>query len=194
MYNYNYDDEYNWERRPVRGRNPMATAAITLGIVSIVSCSAFYIALPCGALAVICAILSRDNRPMVGKSKAGIACGIAGMIATLIITLFSFRYVLFTEDGRAYLEYYYQMYTGDLDFDIDEALGQLFPFLYDSGNDNAEDPQSGSSGDNSDGYGNPGSGNDEFNDDGSGHGDSGHDGSGSQPNDSNNSADEGGFI
>ncbi len=189
MNSYNYDDEYNWERRSVRGRNPMATAAVTLGILSIVSCSAFYIALPCGALAIICAILSRDNRPMISKSKAGIICGIVGMIASLIVTVFSFRYILFTEEGRAYLEYYYQMYTGDLDFDIDEALGWLFPFLYDSESADSEDTQ-GIGGSNDAGGSN---GDSNFGEDGSGNSDDGSQPGGSSPQ-QNNSADEGGFI
>ncbi|MCC8068128.1 MAG: DUF4190 domain-containing protein, partial [Clostridiales bacterium] len=128
-----YDDEYNWERRPVRGRNTMASAAMVLGILAIALCSAFYIAFPCGALAVICAILSRDNHPMTGKSKAGMVCGIVGMVISAVLTVSAFRYVLTTEEGRSYLEYYYRMYTGDYDFDVDEALEGLFPFLSDSG-------------------------------------------------------------
>lgn len=142
---YNYDDEYNWESRPAGGRkNTMATAALVLGVLSITLCSVFYVSLPCGAIAIICAILSRDNRPMVGKSKAGIICGSIGMVITLVFTVSAFRYVLTTEDGREYLQYYYRMYTGDYDFDVDEAFEELFPFLYDSDENSTSGSENGS--------------------------------------------------
>ncbi|MCD7818568.1 MAG: hypothetical protein LUH07_05910 [Lachnospiraceae bacterium] len=139
-----YDDEYNYEQRPARRRSPMVTASVVLGILSIVLCSAFYIALPCGALAVICAILSRGEQPMAARSKVGMICGILGMVVSVVVTVSALRYVLTTETGRSYLEYYYQMYTGDFDFDLDEALDELFPFL-----DDSQDEPGGNSGEDS---------------------------------------------
>ncbi|MCC8051708.1 MAG: hypothetical protein LIP10_13830 [Clostridiales bacterium] len=171
---YNYDDEYNWERRTPRSRrNTMATAALVLGVLSITLCSVFYVSLPCGAIAIICAILSRDNRAMTGKGKAGIICGIIGMVVTIFFTVSAFRYVLTTEDGREYLQYYYRMYTGDYDFDVDETFEELFPFLYDSDESDHNSTQgsgSGNSGtDDGSGSGSYGSGND-GSDDGSDNG------------------------
>ncbi|MCD7715846.1 MAG: hypothetical protein LUI39_05280 [Lachnospiraceae bacterium] len=207
---YNYDDEYNWESRPAGGRNnTMATAALVLGVLSITLCSVFYVSLPCGAIAIICAILSRDNRPMVGKSKAGIICGSIGMVITLVFTVSAFRYVLTTEEGREYLQYYYRMYTGDYDFDVDEAFEELFPFLYDSdenGTNGAENGNGSSGADGGSDNGSNGSSDDGFDDgfdDGYGNepggngsgtqpgGDSGHDGGGSNGSGSDG---EGGFI
>ncbi|MCD8348365.1 MAG: hypothetical protein LUD16_10580 [Lachnospiraceae bacterium] len=151
--NHNYDDEYTYESRPGHKRGPMATAAIVLGVLSITLSSIIYVALPCGAIAVICAILSRDRNSMPGRSKAGMICGIIGMVATTVITVSAFRYVLTTDEGRSYLEYYYRIYTGDYDFELDETLEELFPFLYsseDSENSGSDDSLNGDS-DHSDG-------------------------------------------
>ncbi len=211
---YNYDDEYNWESRPAGGRkNTMATAALVLGVLSITLCSVFYVSLPCGAIAIICAILSRDNRPMVGKSRAGIICGSIGMVITLVFTISAFRYVLTTEDGREYLQYYYRMYTGDYDFDVDEAFEELFPFLYDSDESNQNSSQRSGSGDSDtddgSGSGSYGSGNNGADDsfgndtDDGGEGSNGYNGgSGTQPggggsdggSNGSGSDGEGGFI
>ncbi|MCD7955174.1 MAG: DUF4190 domain-containing protein [Lachnospiraceae bacterium] len=143
-----YNDEYMYENPSYRNKNPMATAALVLGILSITCCSIIYVSLPFGAIAVICAILSRGNGRMSGKSKAGIICGIVGLIATVAITVSSFYYVLTTEEGREYLQYYYRVYSGDYDFDINNALEEMFPFLYGSGNstDGSDDSGSGGSG------------------------------------------------
>ncbi len=126
----NYDNE--------RRSNPMATAAIVLGIISLVLSSTFYIAIPCGAIAVICAILSRDNHPMPNRAKIGVLLGIAGLVVSLILTANTFRYVLGTSEGRSMLQYYYQYYTGDSSFDVDEALDTYFPFLGGSSDESNE--------------------------------------------------------
>ncbi|MCD8396258.1 MAG: hypothetical protein LUD12_03570 [Lachnospiraceae bacterium] len=194
--NQNYDDEYTYESRPGRKRGPMATAAIVLGVLSITLSSIIYVALPCGAIAVICAILSRDRNSMPGRSKAGMICGIIGMVATTVITVSAFRYVLTTDEGRSYLEYYYRIYTGDYDFDLDETFEEIFPFLYGSensegsGSDDMEMPGSDDSlnGDSDDG--------EDYN-----NGNSDDTGSDERSNDNNDStpqqnspAEEGGFI
>lgn len=108
-------------------RNPMATAAITLGFLSILSCSAFYVSLPCGALAVICAVLSRGGEPMSKKSKTGILFGVFGMILSAVVTVMAVRMVLTSPQLRSNLEYMIQMYTGDYSFDLDEELERLLP-------------------------------------------------------------------
>lgn len=110
------DDMY----RQTPYRNPMATAAMILGIVSLVFCSIFYIALPCGSLAVICAILSRGESRMTGKSKAGIVCGICGIAATIVISVTAVYTVLNDSQMRSYMEQLIQLYTGDDDFDLDQ--------------------------------------------------------------------------
>ncbi|MDY3250820.1 MAG: DUF4190 domain-containing protein [Candidatus Choladocola sp.] len=110
------DDMY----RQTPYRNPMATAAMILGIVSLVFFSIFYIALPCGSLAVICSILSRGESRMTGKSKAGIVCGICGIAATIVISVTAVYTVLNDSQMRSYMEQLIQLYTGDDDFDLDQ--------------------------------------------------------------------------
>lgn len=128
---YDQDDMYG----EFRQRNPMASASIALGIASLLSCPTFYIAFPCGALAIICAILSRGKFRLSGKGKAGIICGIIGMILSAVITVTAVRTVLTNPLMKARLEQTLQLYLGDSSFDLDEALNNLLPALNSSGND-----------------------------------------------------------
>ena len=123
-----YDDtSYEYEQRP--RKNPMTTAAIVFGILSLLSSMIIYISLPCGALAVILAILSRTSSPMAKKAKAGLICGFCGMVATVVITVSTFYYVLTDSGLRSVLEYYCQAYLGDYDFNLEEELADIFPFI-----------------------------------------------------------------
>ena len=125
-----YDENtYDYEYQPRPRRNTMATAAVVFGILSLVTSLMIYISLPCGALAVIFALLSRTEKPMRKKAKTGLICGICGMAATVIITVSAFYYVLSDSGMRSFLEYYCQMYTGDYNFDLDEMLEEMFPFI-----------------------------------------------------------------
>lgn len=108
-------------------RNPMSTAAIALGFLSILACSAFYVSIPCGALAIICAVLSRGESPMPKKSKTGIIFGTCGIVVSIIATIVSVHMVLTNPELRSNLEYMIQMYTGDYSFDLDEELERFFP-------------------------------------------------------------------
>ena len=110
-------------------RNPMATAAIVLGVISLFTGMVFYISVPCGAMAVLLAILSRGKRPMPGKSKAGLVCGLLGMVFSIAVTLSSVWVVLTNAQMRAYMERYMQYYLGDSSFDLDRELGTMFPAL-----------------------------------------------------------------
>lgn len=113
-------------------RNPMATAAVVLGVISMFTCLVFYISVPCGALAVLLAILSRGKNPMPGKGKAGVVCGMIGMCLSIAITLASVWVVLTNAQMRAYMENYLQYYLGDSSFDLDRELGTMFPALKDA--------------------------------------------------------------
>lgn len=124
-------DENTYEYEPRPRRNPMATAALIFGILSLVTSLMIYLSVPCGALAVILALLSRTDKPMLKKAKSGLICGICGMLATVIITVSAFYYVLSDSGMRSFLEYYCQMYTGDYDFDLDEMIEEMLPFVGD---------------------------------------------------------------
>lgn len=127
MYN-----ETSYETEPRLRRNPMAAAALILGILSLATSLILSISVPCGALSVILALLSRTDQPMRKKARAGLICGICGMTASVILTVSAFSYVLSHSDLRALLEYYCQVYTGDYDFSLDDMLEELLPFPGDS--------------------------------------------------------------
>ena len=116
-----YDDMYEYHSN----RNAMAAAAVVFGLISIFSCLVIYIALPAGALAFLFALLSRTEPKMTGKGKAGIICGLLGMILTVTITVFSFYFVFTNDTARAYLNQYFKYYTGDADMDFEEELNNL---------------------------------------------------------------------
>lgn len=123
------DTEYGYSNG--YSRNPMATGAIVLGVISLFTCLIFYISIPCGAIAVLLAILSRGKNRLPGKSKAGIVCGTIGMCLSLGITLASVWVVLTNTQMRAYMERYLQYYLGDSSFDLDRELVTMFPALKD---------------------------------------------------------------
>lgn len=117
-----YDDMYG----TYANRNPMAAAAVVFGLISIFSCAVIYIAVPAGALAFLFALLSRTDQKMSGKGKAGIICGLLGMILSTALTVFSFYFVFTNDTARSYLNQYFKYYTGDLDADFEEEMNKLF--------------------------------------------------------------------
>lgn len=127
MYNSDmYGDGMYGQYQP---RNSMARASFILGIISIVFCSIFYISLPCGALAILCAVLSRTGASLPRKCRFAIISGACGILATLVITGAMVKNVLTDPEMRSYLEYYLQAYTGDYSLDLEEELSDAFPFL-----------------------------------------------------------------
>lgn len=94
-------------------RRPLATASLILGILSILLCSVIYLALPFGALAVILAILSHTEYKMAKKSRIGLICGLCGIAASIVVTIYAFQYVLNNPTIRSYLEQYIQMYLDE---------------------------------------------------------------------------------
>lgn len=120
-----HNDMYGYVPR----RNPLATASMVLGILSLCTCFIFYLSLPFGALAILLAILSRIERNMSGKGKAGIICGLCGIIVSIAVTVSSVYFVLTDATARSYLEYYLQIYTGDSELSLEEEFGNLFPFI-----------------------------------------------------------------
>lgn len=127
MYDDSPYESYEPQKRPPK--NVFAAAAVVFGILSLVFSMLIYLALPCGALAVILAILSHTDKPMIKKAKLGLICGIAGMTATIVLTVSAFYVVLSDSGMRSMVEYYCQIYIGDSDFDLDELIEDMFPFI-----------------------------------------------------------------
>lgn len=122
-------EENNSEYQTQPRKNPMATAALVFGILSLVTCFIINLSLPFGALAIIFALLSRTEPTIRKKARRGLICGICGMIATVVLTVSAFYTVLTDSSMRSFLEYYLRVYTGDYNFDLDDTLEGLFPFL-----------------------------------------------------------------
>lgn len=121
------DDNYYYGEYP-RKKNTMATAAMTLGFLSLVTCSVFYLAVPCAAMAILCAILSRTGKRMTGRGRTGLICGILGMVCSVGVTAYSVYYVWNSPQLRFSVQQYMEFYR--------EQLGlsqQELPFPWESG-------------------------------------------------------------
>ncbi len=70
-----YNPSGNMYGQPVSGNHSdrMEIAAMTLGIISIVSCTCLYLAIPCGALAIILASLSRGGQMRYGAKAQSVS-------------------------------------------------------------------------------------------------------------------------
>lgn len=93
--------------------NSFSSAAMILGIVSLVSSCCLYISIPVGAVGIILAILSKGNSSrMDSRSKTGLGISIAGICISfvmIIAVLVSDTYMgntTFNKVYQDYLDYY----------------------------------------------------------------------------------------
>ncbi|WP_394913350.1 hypothetical protein [uncultured Robinsoniella sp.] len=94
--------------------NSFSTAAMILGIVSLVSSCCLYISIPVGAVGIILALLSKgSSSKMDSRSKTGLGISIAGICISfvmIIAVLVSDTYLGSTQKlYQDYLEYYLEM-------------------------------------------------------------------------------------
>ena len=122
------EDRYGQAQQPAPRKNGMAKASFILGIVALMFCSFFYIALPCGAMAILCAVLSRTESRMAQRCRVAIICSVIAMAMSAVFTGFAVHRVMNDPQMRAYLEYMLRTYTGDPDLQLDEFLDELLPF------------------------------------------------------------------
>lgn len=147
------NDYYNGSYGPgpsgaYRRPNSMARASLSLGIFSVIFSSLFYIALPCGALAILCALLSRTapGRPMAKRCRAAVVSGVIGITVSLVITGVAVHTTLTDPQLRAYLEYVLQAYTGDSSLQIEDVLpfaDRFFPSQDDDSDTSENDASDG---------------------------------------------------
>ena len=119
------ENEYGYEQGPKR--NSLAVLSICMGVLSLITCSLFYLAIPFGALAIIFACLSAGKLPMEKKAKAAIICSIIGIVASSIVAVMSFYTVLTDKSFQNYLEQYLQYYTGDSSITIRDLYDEWIP-------------------------------------------------------------------
>lgn len=63
----------------------MAIISMTLGMIALISCTCLYLSIPCGALAIIFATLSRGGQMRYsGKAQMGLILGAAALILTVV--------------------------------------------------------------------------------------------------------------
>ena len=64
----------------------MAITSMTLGMIALISCTCLYLSIPCGALAIIFATLSRGGQMRYsGKAQMGLILGAAALILTVVV-------------------------------------------------------------------------------------------------------------
>ncbi len=73
----------------------MAIASMTLGMIALIGCTCLYLSIPCGALAIIFATLSRGGQMRYsGKAQMGLILGASAIILTVLIYAGSFALAL----------------------------------------------------------------------------------------------------
>lgn len=129
-YNNNgYNPNYGRYAYPANVSEPgskLATAAMILGIISIISCFTFtiYPAFITGSIAVVLALLSKGRRPkFLNNARIGIICAVIGLVSNvLLITGTIVRYYT-DDDFRAQVNYTWEeLYGQTLDEMIEEIL------------------------------------------------------------------------
>lgn len=98
-YNYQQPDDNSYQNNTDKRSAGLATAALVLGIVSLVTIFSIVTPYVCGSLAIILGLLSKGGETTVdGRGKAGI---ITGTIALCIITLILFIFGAFGSENNA---------------------------------------------------------------------------------------------
>lgn len=98
-YNYQQPNDNSYQNNTDKRSAGLATAALVLGIVSLVTIFSIVTPYVCGSLAIILGLLSKGGETTVdGRGKAGI---ITGTIALCIITLILFIFGVFGSENHA---------------------------------------------------------------------------------------------
>ena len=124
------DSSYNFTPPPVQQPNGYATAALILGIISVVLCSCSCISIVTAVLAIVFAVLSRKGQPMQGKALGGMICGIVALVMVVLsIAALVFMYAeTNSEDMMEFYEQFYgDMYTEDTGIDGSDDIYDYLP-------------------------------------------------------------------
>lgn len=110
---------------PTRRSERMEVTAMTLGLIAILSCTCLYISIPCGALAIILASLSRGGGMTYGaRAQLGLIFGIIGVTATVVLYGISFAAALYQYGS---IEGIMKAYSDLAGMDYNELMQQLMP-------------------------------------------------------------------
>ena len=102
----------------------MAIASITLGMIALISCTCLYLSIPCGALAIIFATLSRGGQMRYsGKAQMGLILGASAIILTVIVYGVSFALAL-AQYGS--IDGILKAYSDMVGIDYNDLIQQLY--------------------------------------------------------------------
>lgn len=105
--------------------DPMETASLTLAVVAMISCFFPYISLPCGAVAIIFATLSRGGQMQYGtKALTGMILGITALSVTIVLYTAVFAFI-YTEYGS--IEAFMKAYSEMTGVDYNDLMQQIMP-------------------------------------------------------------------
>lgn len=124
------------------GSPGLASASLTMGILSLVSMCCFPpLALLFGGLGILFGIISKGTYARPGNAKAGMALSSAGIAIVAAIVLFFTSSMLSTSEGRTFISQYLHILTHPEAYTEDDIYNFLQDYLYrnvtpDSGSDN----------------------------------------------------------
>lgn len=102
----------------------LAIASMTLGIIALLGCTCLYLSIPCGALAIILATLSRGGQMRYSsKAQIGLIFGAAALILTTIVYGVSFALAL-SQYGS--IEGILKAYSDMTGMDYNDLIQQLY--------------------------------------------------------------------
>jgi len=118
-YHYDFDLDQEKPEGMIPQPDGFSSAALVLGILSLVLCCCCYASIPLGALGILFAILSKRDSLMPGRSRAGLGLSIAGLCLTLLMTVSMFLSVFRDASFWQNLEDTMKYYQGE-DYDSDD--------------------------------------------------------------------------
>lgn len=147
MYSEDYNDPFGdsseYSRPPgLRHSKGLATASLVLAVISLLCGAVIYVAVPCGALAILFALLSRGDKKMPGKCKVSLILGAVGAVSSIIMTVGAFYMLLTNREMRNEFRqlFNYYAYELGLDYDFDDLENMLGIDSSDDPSDDADDP------------------------------------------------------
>lgn len=117
------------------GSPGFASAALTMGILSLVSMCCFPpLALLFGGLGLLFGIISKGTYARPGNAKAGMALSSAGIAIVAAIVLFFTSTMLSTSKGRTFFSKYLHILTHPEEYTEDDIYDFLQDYLYRNAN------------------------------------------------------------
>lgn len=117
------------------GSPGFASAALTMGILSLVSMCCFPpLALLFGGLGLLFGIISKGTYARPGNAKAGMALSSAGIAIVAAIVLFFTSTMLSTSEGRTFFSQYLHILTHPEEYTEDDIYDFLQDYLYRNAN------------------------------------------------------------